>query len=397
MAASSSSGPAALSMGQHTSPEYTNWLALSHALTTVLCQGLRPFIKRETETFYNNVTARLAATAPCTCVYVPRRRPNQYHDMSTCAWANFLEAHHLTNKPTWKQSDSTKWLDPTLGPWEIAKLFLPYLGGHALIKSADDMDISAILNLMDWCTHFTIPQHLIKDVRDTRNNNLGHVPKLEVTDADKTTAFDAIENLLKDPIFTGDPDGQKALGEIQTLKCVSDLTIFESQILAQYKEVIEKDISTLKNEIKGAKEEFRRNQERQNQLEGRLRNLEQSLENVNHLQTQVTRDKRMIESEISDLRNEIRGLKENSRRNQELQSQLEGRVHSLEQSLENVTNMIQTGFTFVSLAKNCVLFMCGYLIKCSRVNKRLLASWLMILLVCSCVTILDPRSYKDGK
>ena len=397
MAASSSSTPAGLSVGQHTSPEYTNWLALGHALTTVLCQGLRPFIKRETETFYRNVTAGLAATVPCTCVYVPGRRPNQYHDMSTCAWANVLEAHHLTNKPNWKQSDSTKWLDPTLGPWEIVKLFLPDLGGHAVIKSADDMDISAVLNLMDWCTHFTIPQHLIKDVRDTRNNKWVHVPKLEVTDADKTTAFDAIENLLKDPILTGDPDGQKALGEIQTLKWVSDLTIFESQVLAQYREVIEKDISTLKSEIKGVKEELRRNQERQNQLEGRLRNLEQSLENVNNLQTQVTRDKEMIESEISDLRNEIRGLKENSRRNQELQSQLEERVHSLEQSLENVTNMIQTGFTFVSLAKNCALFMCSYLIKCSRVNKRLLTPWLMILLMCSCVTILDPRSYKDGK
>ena len=398
MAASSSSAPAALSVGQHTSPEYTNWLAVGHALTTVLCQGLRPFIKRETETFYKNVTARLAATASCTCVYVPGRRPNQYHDMGTCAWATFLEAHHHANKPNWRQSDSTKWLDPTLGPWEIAKLYLPDLGGHTVIKSADDMDITGILNLMYWCTHFTIPQPLIKDVRDTRNNKWVHVPKLEVTDADKKTAFDAIEHLLKDPILNSDPDIQKALNDIQTLKCVSDLTNFESQLLAQYKEVIEKDIAGLKNEVKDIKEEYRRNQELQNQLEGRLRNLEQSLESVNNLQTQiVSRDKEMIESEISDLRNEIRGLRENSRCKQELQNRLEERVHSLEQSLENVTNMIQAGFTFVSLAKSCALFICSCVIKCSRVNKRLLTTWLMILLMCSCVTILDPRSYKDGK
>ena len=324
MAASSSSAAAALSMGQHTSPEYTNWLALGHALTTVLCQGLRPFIKRETETFYNNVTARLAATAPCTCVYVPGRRPNQYHDMSNCDWANILEAHHLTNKPNWKQSDSSKWLDPALGPWEIAKLFLPDLGGHAVITSADDMDITGILNLMYWCFHFTVPQPLIKDVRDTRNNKWVHLPKLELTDADKTTAFDAIENLLKDPSLVHDRDVQKAQREIQTLKCVSDLNNFQAQVLSQYKAMIENDMSVLKRDIMD--------------------------------------------------------LKEESRRSQELRD-----------------HMIRAAYSFANLVKNSGQFMCNYLIKCASVNKRLLTPWLMILLFCSCVTILDHRSNKDGR
>ena len=324
MAAPSSSAPAALSVGQHTSPEYTNWLALGHALTTVLCQGLRPFIKRETEAFYKNVTTRLVTTVPCTCVYVLGRRPNQYHDMSTCDWAKFLEAHHLTNKPNWKQSDSTKWLDPALGPWEIAKLFLPDLGGHAVITSADDMDITGILNLMYWCTHFAIPQHLIKDVRDTRNNKWVHVPKLELTDADKTTAFDAIENLLKDPNLVRERDVQKAQSEIQTLKCVSDLNNFQAQVLSQYKAMIENDMSVLKRDIMD--------------------------------------------------------LKEESRRSQEFRDHMIGAVYS-----------------FVSVVKNSGQFMCNYLIKCAGVNKRLLTPWLVILLLCSCVTILDPRSNKDGK
>ena len=336
--AASSSSTQSLSVGQHTSPEYTNWLALGHALTTVLCQGLRPFIKRETETFYKNVTARLAATATCTCVYVPRRRPNQYHDMSTCAWANFLEAHHLTNKPNWKQSDSTKWLDPALGPWEIAKLFLPDLGGHAVITSSDDMDITGILNLMYWCTHFTIPQHLIKDVRDTRNNKWVHVPKLGLKDADKTAAFQAIENLLKDPNLAHDPGVQKALHEVQTLNCVSDLNNFQAQVLSQYKELIQKDILGLKSDLK---KESRRNKKLRNQLEGRLRNMQKSLENVN---------------------NKIKGVK-----------------------------------TFTGLIQNGALCMCRCLTKCCRVIKRLLTPCLMILLMCSWVTILDPRSYKDGK
>ena len=228
----SSSGTA----GQLTKPEYRNWLALGHALTTELCQGLRPFISREMESFYRNVSARTAG--PCTCVHVPRRR----HDMSTCAWANVLEAHHHENKPKWKQSDPAKWMDPILGPWEIAKLYLPDLGGHDNIKSADDLDITGILNLMYWCSQFTIPRPSIKEVRETRNNKWVHVPKLELTNADKTDAFDAIEKLLRDPQLAPDPDAQKALTEIVNLKTVSDLHSLEAQVLADFKEVLNREM-----------------------------------------------------------------------------------------------------------------------------------------------------------
>ncbi len=222
-------------------PEYRNWLALGHALTTVLCQGLRPFITREIVALYNNVTARIVGR-PCTCDHVPGRRSNQYHDMSTCAWANILEDHHNGNKPNWKQSDPAKWMDPVLGPWEIAKLFLPDLGGHANIKSADDMDITGILNLLYWCNRFTIPQPLIEEVRETRNNKWVHVPKLELTNADKTDAFDAIKNLLKAPQLAPDPDARKALIEIVNIKNVSDLHSLEAQVLADFKEVLNREM-----------------------------------------------------------------------------------------------------------------------------------------------------------
>ena len=270
MVSSSSSG----TVTQLAKPEYRNWLALSHALTTELCQGLRPFISRVMETFYKNLTARLVATAPCTCVYALRRRPNQYHDVSTCGWANFLEAHHLANKPNWKQSDSTKWLDPSLGPWEIAKLFLPDLGGRVVIKSAEDMDITGILNLMFWCTHFTIPQHLVKDVRDIRNKWV-HSPSLELTDADKKVAFDAIENLLNDPSLAHEPAVLKALKDINNLKSVSDLNSMEARVLADWKEVVNKELTKLA-------EESARNKERQTEIKQEQEMMKKSLEDLNH-------------------------------------------------------------------------------------------------------------------
>ena len=230
-----SSNPSMGTAAQLAKPEYRNWLALGHALTTELCHGLRPFVKRQTETFYNNVTATLAPFSPCSCVFVSKRRPNQYHDMGICNWADRLQVHHRSCKPNWKQSDSSKWIDPTLGPWEIAKLYLPDLGGHA-VASVEDMDITNLLNLMYWCTHFSVPQHLIKDVRDVRNKKWVHVTSLELNDADKQIAFDAIENLLKDPSLTHEPDAQNALKEIVKLKSVSDLHSMEAKVLADFRE-----------------------------------------------------------------------------------------------------------------------------------------------------------------
>ena len=269
MASGSTSG----TIGQMAKSEYRNWLALGHALTTVLCQGLRPFVNRETEIFYRNVLALTAG--PCTCVYVPRRKPNEYHDMSTCAWAYIIQAHHHRNKPNWKQSDPAKWMDPNLGPWEIAKLFLPDLGGHADIKSADDMDITGLLNLMYWCNHFTIHQPLINEVRDTRNNKWVHVPKLELTNADKTDAFDAIANLLNDPQLARDPDAQKALKEVINLKSVTDLHSMEAQVLADFKEVINKEILNLTLESEKSKEQVSQLKQQQVNLEKAVENLEQ--------------------------------------------------------------------------------------------------------------------------
>ena len=253
---------------QLTSPEEGNWLSLGRALTTVLCQGLRPFIKKETEAFYNIIKAAVPA-GPCICVYAPRRNPNQYHDMSTCQWANILQAYHHGNKPNWKQSDLTKWMDPNVGPWEIAKLFLPDIGGHTVMECVEDMEISAILNLMFWCNHFTVQRPLIRDVRDTRNTKWAHVPKLELSEAEKKSAFETIEKFLQDPILARDVDAQEALQEILALKCTSDVHIFKPEYLSLLKEAIQ----SVQNELK-------RESQRNDQVEEQLRNLQKALENV---------------------------------------------------------------------------------------------------------------------
>ena len=257
--------------------EYRNWLALLHALTTELCHGLRPFVKRETETFYNNIKATLAPFAPCSCVFVPKRKPNQYHDMGICNWAKILRAHHQSCKPNWKQSDSSKWIDPIFGPWEIAKLYLPDLGGH-VVACVEDMDLSNLLNLMDWCTHFSVSQDVIKDVREVRNKNWGHVTSLELSDADKHVAFDAIENFLKDPSLAHEPDAQSALKEIVKLKSVSDLHSTEAKGLAELKELIQKQNTE-------RAEESERSKEQQIELKLGQEMLKNALDDINHIKS----------------------------------------------------------------------------------------------------------------
>ena len=324
-------------MTKHTTPEYRNWVSFAHGLINVFCKRLRPFVTRETVHFYSKVSAAVAACpgGPCTCTFVPRRRPNQYHDMRTCTWANFLQGHHHRNITNWKQSDSTKWTDPIQGPWEIAKLFLPDLGGHA-VMSAEDMDLTGILNLMYWCDHFRpIPQPLIKDLRDIRNRVWGHVTKLELTNAEKATAFGAIEALLQHPSLAHDRDAQKALHEIQLLKTVTDVDNFQAQVLKQFKEMIEEDIL---------------------------------------------------------------GLKSDSTQNREDLQQLEERLRIVE-NLEIVRNTNQrAGNTLGNFAKSGALLLCDNLILCTqRISECMLAPWLvMILLFNFSVTPLDPISYIEG-
>ena len=333
----SSSSASALKMTQPTTPEFRNWICFAHGLMDVFCDGLRPFVAKETVKFYNNVSVVAGAGPPCTCTFVRRRRPNEHHDTSTCAWANILQGHHHRKEPNWKQSDSTKWTDPIQGPWEMVKLFIPNVGGR-VITSAEDMDVTGILNLMYWCDHFLpISQALIKDLRDVRNLTLGHATKLELTDVEKATAFGAMEALLQDPKLAHDWDAQKALHEIQILKTETDVDNFLAQTLLQFKEMIEKDILLLKIDS-----------------------------------TQIRED---------------------------LQ-QLEERLKIVEKKLENTEDTTKTKDNFFTIqVKNGVRFFGSTLVKCTRVmSKRLLTPWLMIILLCHfSVTLLDPRSYQDGK
>ena len=337
---------------QLTSSEEGNWLSLGRALTTVLCQGLRPFIKKETETFYNNIKAAIP-TGPCTCVYDPGRKPNRYHDMRSCHWANVLQGYHLGRGPNWKQSDTSKWMDPNVGPWEIAKLFLPDMGGHTVIQSVEDMEISAILNLMFWCNHFTTQRPLIKDVRDTRNTKWAHVTSLNLSDAEKNAAFETIEKLLQDPALAGDVGAQETLRDVLALKSSSDVHVFKAEVLSHFKEAIQKDVMSLNNELRSLKKESKRNQKQRSRVERQLRNLQKTLKDVENKQkASMSVQHRVIDCMLY------------------------------------VAHLLISG----------ILYVVSCLLKSAQsIGRKSLATLLMFLFLCGLVNVLDHKSHRDGE
>ena len=236
-------------MTYHTTPECNrNWVSFAHGLIKDFAPS-----SLEIEHFYSKVSAAVKAwpgAGPCACTFVSQGG-DQTNIMThvhgtrlTSSRVITIETHQTGNKVF-----HHPWTDPIQGRWEIAKIFLPDLGEHA-ITSAEDIDLTGILNLMYWCDHFRpIPQPLIKDLRDIRNRVWGHVTKLELTNAEKAIAFGAIEALLQHPSLAHDRDAQKALHEIQLLKTVTDVDNFQAQVLKQVKEMIEEDILGLLSRI----------------------------------------------------------------------------------------------------------------------------------------------------
>ena len=349
------SGPSQLFV-RLSSSEEENWLSLGRALTSVLCRGLRPYIQREMDLFYSNVTAAVTALGggPCTCVNDPGRKKNQYHDMNTCAWAQILQGVHIGNKPNWRQSDSTKWMDPGNGQWEIGKLFLPDAGGHTVIESAEDLDITGILNIMYWCNHFTVQRPLIDSVRQTRNTKWGHVPKSELSEAEKRAAFEAIEKFLQDPVFAGDPHAQDALRDILAQKCTSDVHIFKVKDLSHFEEEIRKDISGLKRKLKSLpKKESKKNEKQRARLEKEMRNLKQAQKKLEKKSTTSARKK---PEKISST------------------------------SLSSLSHITLLPIAFVGILIRNV----------GKMQRKSFIAWIKLLLLCCCIGILDHRSFKDG-
>lgn len=224
--------------------KYKNWLKVGYAIH-LACEGIRPYVEREAKLFHSILLTK--GIAACTCIHVPRRRPSPYHDMANCDWAKELNRHHTKRKPTWSHSDCSKWTDPNVGFWEVAKVYMPFGCASGKIN-ANETDATGLLNFLQFCSHFKTNVHFVEELKNTRNK-WAHEAQQEFSKAQTDDAFKAIKDLLQDPELISDMDAQEALVKVDEIENAGDLLDFE--------DVETKIVTILKSSIESAKEELK--------------------------------------------------------------------------------------------------------------------------------------------
>lgn len=147
--------------------ENQNWAKLAFACH-IARQGLFNFVKQHIVQLRNDLieknsrtcsTCKTSDVVPCpskgTCSY--GRRKCRFHTSPPIKCPNGvcnnilgdIQKEHRFNKPTWKNTDATKWCTDA---WEIAKCFLPC--DYRQVEKEDEIDFNGILSVVLNCNIF---------------------------------------------------------------------------------------------------------------------------------------------------------------------------------------------------------------------------------------------------
>eukprot|EP00063_Salmo_salar_P072157 XP_014046992.1 PREDICTED: uncharacterized protein CXorf38 homolog isoform X2 [Salmo salar] len=158
---------------------YKNWLKAGYCLLK-LREGLHPFTDTEMRSFHRNlVTRNPGLRRPCQSGC--RSKGNQLYSVCVvCAeWRTVILRHHTNPRGmvNWGNCRPPLWYQDH---WELAKAYMPR--GQAGVKGAALCDASALLNLLNFCSHFNyVDQHCVREVIRCRNE-LMHSCEMRVCD-----------------------------------------------------------------------------------------------------------------------------------------------------------------------------------------------------------------------
>ena len=196
--------------------EHKNWVMVGCALN-IAKKGITSKIQNKMEAWYQFLISSppLQSLPSCACA------PSAPKCATCVTWEKELKRHHKSGRPKicWDNSDRTQWGSPT-GAWEIAKVFMPTLGGRKKdVVDAETTDIGGLLNLLEWCPFINPPtsRTVLTSARDECRNHWAHAPKQEIQDADLSTIFGHLNNLLNDAVFSSDKDAQQSSKDLQDL------------------------------------------------------------------------------------------------------------------------------------------------------------------------------------
>ena len=332
--------------------EYQNWLSVTHALS-IMCDGLRPYIEREMKAFHQALLVNLARFPPCAC---PRLPNHETKGANPCRWAMELTNCHSGKKPKWQQSDSAKWTDPNEGYCEVAKLYMSDLGTGAPLVDIKNSDTTGLINLLYWCNYFTLPQHLVHAVRQTRNT-WGHLSSLKLSEGERGAAFQSIEDLLQDPALATDADVLNALAEIKNLPKDIIAQDIERNLLLQA-------LNNSEDVIKDFREQMRKERNERKKIKSSKR----------------------LEKRLGRLENKVKDLEQ---KRAEIKKQLQRIEEEAEDAARHKPFIKDIFFTGVLL--------CGMVIKQVKSSKRFLQKVAFVLALLGSFVLLDPTSNKDGE
>ena len=211
--------------------EHKNWVMVGCALN-ITKKGITSKIQNKMEAWYQSLISSppLQSLPSCACA------PSAPKCATCVTWEMELKRHHKSGRPKicWDNSDRTQWGSPT-GAWEIAKVFMPTLGGRKKdVVDAETTDIGGLLNLLEWCPFINPPtsRAVLTSARDECRNHWAHAPKQEIQDADLSTIFGHLNNLLNDAVFSSDKDAQQSSKDLQDLFHKGLVNVRESEIEA---------------------------------------------------------------------------------------------------------------------------------------------------------------------
>ncbi|KAG9262368.1 hypothetical protein AMEX_G24135 [Astyanax mexicanus] len=160
---------------------YKNWLKAGYCLLKVR-DGLCGYADTEMRFFHRSVirnNRNLQREQQCRSSCRPRGTQFQPACSICTEWQREILRHHTNPFGMINWGNCRPWLWPT-EPWEVAKAFMPR--GLADINKAEQCDAAALLNLLNFCDHFSfINQSLVIEVIRCRNH-LMHSCEMLVSD-----------------------------------------------------------------------------------------------------------------------------------------------------------------------------------------------------------------------
>ncbi|XP_043361805.1 uncharacterized protein CXorf38 homolog isoform X2 [Dermochelys coriacea] len=134
--------------------EYKNWVKAGHCLV-LLRDALQRFAGEQLRAFHRQLLARLAppgrlCRSRCRCL--PRGRQFQPSCSLCTEWKKEILNHHTNRNGEVHWGNCKPWLWPS-NSWELAKAYMPR--GQMDISGPDKCDAAALLNLFNFCDHFS--------------------------------------------------------------------------------------------------------------------------------------------------------------------------------------------------------------------------------------------------